>query len=92
MDKIVSRKSDLLLVLLAIIAILAFILITNTFSFKDRLLNILYPKPQANAQVNDAFLVTDPNGSPLPQPTADTFITNSLDVQIKLKDVNVLNQ
>lgn len=92
MKSIVSRKLDKLLILLAVIAILAYIFLSNTFSFKDQLLNLLYPKPQAAAQVNNAFLVTDPNGSPLPQPTADTFVTNSLDVQIKLNNVDALNQ
>ena len=42
--------TPLLLILLAALGILLYVLISSTFPFKDKLFNLLYPKPSSNAQ------------------------------------------
>lgn len=44
-----QRGSSSLLIVIAAIGILSFLLITNFFSFKDKIFNILYPKPPSSA-------------------------------------------
>jgi len=69
--------------------LLLFLVISSAAPFKDKLFSTLFPKPDSKA-FTTGFDVTNAAGSPLPNPTADTFTTNSLDVIIKLKDVNGL--
>lgn len=51
MPKILNQKglAAPLLILLSSLAIIVFLFITNTFNFKDRLFNTLFPKPPSHA-------------------------------------------
>lgn len=40
-----------ILILLAVVGLLAFLIISNTFGFKDKLFNVLFPKPPSKASV-----------------------------------------
>ncbi len=49
MPKLNQKGFTHLLLLIAVIAVIAFILISNTFSFKDKLFSTLFPKPSSHA-------------------------------------------
>src|SRR5581483_11919312 len=58
MKKIVSAQqgfTHFLILVLVVIGILGFLLVSNTFSFKDRLFNNLFPKPSSHAAITDSF-------------------------------------
>lgn len=74
-----------LVIFVAIFGIVLFLIVSNAAPFKDTLFSALFPKPASKAS-NSGFDITTGNGTPITQPSTDTFTTDSLDVVIKLKD------
>ncbi|MBI2021483.1 DUF1554 domain-containing protein [Candidatus Daviesbacteria bacterium] len=46
-----------LLLLIAFVGLIIFLIITNTFSFKDAIFRVLFPKPTSNAAMSDTIRV-----------------------------------
>ena len=79
-----------ILILLASVGLLGFLLISNTFNFRDDLFSLLYPKPSSKAlEADQTFIMIDSNtGAPLE--CAGTVCTTTAEsVNIKIDDSQI---
>ena len=79
-----------LFVLLAALGILGFLLISNTFDFRDNLFSKLFPKPSSKAlEADQTFTMSDSNtGAPL-DCTGTVCTTTANSVNIKIDDSQI---
>ncbi len=59
-----------LLLIFAVLGLIAFLLVSNTFNFKDQFFSTLFPKPQSRA-------ASDPISTPTPKTFYRMFVTNT---------------
>ncbi len=61
-----------MLLLLAAVGLIGYIIVADTFSFRDKLLNILYPKPSSFASQVPGLSFIDSSGNPITTTTSAT--------------------
>lgn len=77
--------APIILILLAAIGLILYLLISNTFSFKEGLFSLLYPKPVSKAGGGVIPIIfKSSDGEILPVNAANIPITQSADVKIEL--------
>lgn len=84
------KRGNYLLILLAALGILGFLLISNTYDFKDKLFQTIFPKPTSKAlEADQTFTMSDSNtGAPL-DCTGSVCTTQAESVNIKIDDSQI---